>query len=61
MTDQQYALGKELVGINQRMDTWKTKLENIEARYWKQFSAMEKAINKANEQSSMFAQFAGGN
>lgn len=39
-----------------RIDTWQNKLKNIEARYWKQFTAMETAINKANQQSSMFMQ-----
>ena len=54
MTDSQYAIGKNLVDMDKRIDTWKLKLENIESRYWKQFSAMEQAINKANSQSSMF-------
>lgn len=57
--DNSYTIGKSLVDMNKRIDTWKTKLEDIEARYWKQFSAMEKAINKANSQSGMFAQFGG--
>lgn len=57
--DNSYTIGKSLVDMNKRIDTWKTKLESIEARYWKQFSAMEKAINKANSQSSYFAQFSG--
>lgn len=56
MTDNQYTLGKNLIDTESRIDTWKTKLESIEARYWKQFTAMEQAINKANSQSSMFSQ-----
>lgn len=56
MTDNQYTLGKNLIDTESRIDTWKTKLESIEARYWKQFTAMEQAINKANSQSSLFAQ-----
>ncbi|MDM5246507.1 flagellar filament capping protein FliD [Lysinibacillus sp. G4S2] len=55
-TAQEYTIGKNLVDMDKRIDTWKDKLEKIEARYWKQFSAMEKAINKANSQSGMFAQ-----
>ncbi|MEK4228445.1 flagellar filament capping protein FliD [Solibacillus sp. FSL H8-0538] len=54
MTDSQYSIGKNLVDMDKRIDTWKLKLENIESRYWKQFTAMEKAISKANEQSSFF-------
>lgn len=56
MTDAQYAIGKNLVDTESRISTWKRKLEDIESRYWKQFTAMEQAINKANSQSSMFAQ-----
>lgn len=56
MTDAQYALGKSLIDNDKRIDTWQRKLETIEARYWKQFTAMETAINKANQQSSMFFQ-----
>lgn len=56
MTDAQYAIGKNLVDTESRISTWKRKLEDIEARYWKQFTAMEQAINKANQQSNMFMQ-----
>ena len=55
MTDAQFSIGKSLIDAGKRMDTWKAKLENIESRYWKQFTAMETAINKANSQSSIFA------
>ena len=54
MTDAQYTLGKNLTDVESRISTWQDKLENIEARYWKQFTAMETAINKANQQSSLF-------
>jgi len=57
--DNSYTIGKNLVDMEKRIDTWKTKLESIESRYWKQFSAMENAINKANSQSSIFSQFSG--
>ncbi|MCH7320656.1 flagellar filament capping protein FliD [Solibacillus sp. MA9] len=56
MTDGQYAIGKSILDTDKRISTWQDKLKNIEARYWKQFSAMEQAINKANSQSSMFMQ-----
>ncbi|MFJ8457770.1 flagellar filament capping protein FliD [Lysinibacillus xylanilyticus] len=57
--DNSYTMGKSLVDMDKRIDTWKDKLEKIEARYWKQFSAMEQAINKANSQAGMFAQSGG--
>lgn len=56
MTDNQYTIGKGIVDADKRIDAWQDKLKNIEARYWRQFSAMESAINKANSQSSIFAQ-----
>jgi flagellar hook-associated protein 2 len=56
MTDAQYVLGKSLTDIETRISAWQDKLENIESRYWKQFTAMETAINKANQQSSLFTQ-----
>lgn len=56
MTDAEYSIGKSLMDTEKRISTWQDKLKNIEARYWKQFTAMEQAINKANSQSSMFMQ-----
>ena len=52
-----FNLGRSLNDVEDRITNWKRKLEGIEQRYWKQFTAMETAINKANQQSSMF--FAG--
>ena len=60
MTEQNYSIGKSLLGVDDRINTWKLKLENIESRYWKQFTAMEQAINRANQQSSLFMQGTGG-
>ena len=51
-TNLSFNIGRSLDGIEDRIDAWKTKLANIEQRYWKQFSAMEQAISKANTQSS---------
>lgn len=56
-TDQSYGIGKKIVESDDRITKLQAKMKDIEARYWKQFTAMEKAINKANEQSGMFAQF----
>ncbi|MFJ9463545.1 flagellar filament capping protein FliD [Viridibacillus arvi] len=59
MTENQFAIGKNLIDTNKRITTLTDRLKDVEARYWKQFSAMEAAINKANSQSSIFAQFGG--
>lgn len=48
------AMGKNLTQLNSQMVRWEDKLSSIENRYWKQFNAMEMAIQKMNEQSSAF-------
>ena len=53
-TNQSFQIGRALNDFENRIDNWKTKLANLEERYWKQFTAMETAINKANQQSSIF-------
>ncbi|MER2010377.1 MAG: flagellar filament capping protein FliD [Psychrobacillus sp.] len=55
-TEQSYNIGRNIVQADDRITKLQTKLKDIEARYWKQFTAMETAINKANQQSSMFMQ-----
>ncbi|MFG3612515.1 flagellar filament capping protein FliD [Rummeliibacillus stabekisii] len=54
--DNTYSLGKQLVSLKDKIDDWKDRLKTIENRYWKQFSAMEDAIARANSQASYFAQ-----
>lgn len=49
-----FTIGRNMNSVNSRIKTWEDKLKMIEERYWKQFTAMETAINKANEQSSLF-------
>ncbi|MEG0472086.1 MAG: flagellar filament capping protein FliD [Solibacillus sp.] len=51
-----FGLGLKINDTDDRITKLQAKLKNIEARYWKQFGAMESAINKANSQSSMFMQ-----
>lgn len=53
-TDDGFTLGKNIKDIKTKIEDWTTRLKAIEERYWKQFSAMETAINKANSQSSLF-------
>jgi flagellar hook-associated protein 2 len=52
--DNTYGLGKNLTAVDKQIDAWKEKLKDIEDRYYKQFSAMETAIQNANTQSSIF-------
>ncbi|GAA4065458.1 flagellar hook-associated protein 2 [Amphibacillus indicireducens] len=54
----QYALGRRLEGMDDRIEVFKRRLQQVEDRYWKQFSAMELAIQRMNEQSNfLFSQF----
>ena len=55
-SEDSYTLGKNLKDVNTKIDDWKERLKGIEERYWKQFAAMESAIQKANSQSSIFMQ-----
>ncbi len=57
---QSYSIGKELSNISTKMDEFQDRLNQIEDRYWRQFTAMEKAIQKANSQSTyLMQQFSG--
>ncbi|WP_068673072.1 flagellar hook-associated protein 2 [Oceanobacillus sp. Castelsardo] len=48
-----YTLGKRIKDIDNRMDVFQDRLQQIETRYWRQFTAMEKAISTMNNQSAM--------
>ncbi|MFJ7732307.1 flagellar filament capping protein FliD [Lysinibacillus sp. NPDC097231] len=56
MTDNQFNIGKSMIDLDTRISSMQKRLVSVEQRYWKQFTAMEQAINKANSQSSMFMQ-----
>lgn len=51
-----FGLGLKINESDDRITKLQAKLKEIEARYWKQFTAMETAINKANSQASLFTQ-----
>ena len=53
----QFTLGKELNSIDTRISDFNKRLTQVEDRYYKQFTAMETAINKANGQSGYLASF----
>lgn len=48
-------IGHSIKDVTKLLSTWEDKLTTIENRYWKQFTAMETAINKMNSQSSYLA------
>lgn len=60
-TNSTFALGKSLLDIDNRIDRFEDRLIQIEDRYWRQFTAMEKAIQQSNQQSAfLMNQFSGG-
>ncbi|MFE4129349.1 flagellar hook-associated protein 2 [Peribacillus sp. YIM B13482] len=52
-----FTIGKLVDGLDKRISTFEAKLTKLESRYYNQFTAMEKAIQKANSQSSSLASY----
>ncbi|GIP42148.1 flagellar hook-associated protein 2 [Paenibacillus sp. J45TS6] len=50
-------MGRQLKDYNKRIDVLQLKLTNLETRYYKQFTAMETAMNKYNSQSSSLSSY----
>jgi len=56
-----FAIGKTIDRVDNDINSFEDRLTQIEDRYWRQFTAMEKAIQKSNEQASyLMQQFGGG-
>lgn len=55
-TNQQFLIGRNIVDLNSQIDRFESRLVQTENRYWSQFTAMEKAIQKANSQSTYLMQ-----
>lgn len=53
-------IGKSIKSIDQNIKVWEDRLKQIEDRYWKKFTEMEKAIAKYQSQSTWFANLLGG-
>lgn len=56
LTSQQYTIGRNLTQIDSQINRFEDRLLQVEDRYWKQFTAMEKAIQRSNEQMSYLMQ-----
>ncbi|AZV45256.1 hypothetical protein BAOM_4678 [Peribacillus asahii] len=52
-----FTLGKLLNEYDKKIDSFNDRLTALETRYYKQFTAMETAINKANSQSASLMQY----
>lgn len=51
-----YLIGKESIAISKQMSNLTVRLQDLETRYYKQFSVMESYINKMNSQSTWLSQ-----
>ncbi|WP_166639350.1 flagellar filament capping protein FliD [Aureibacillus halotolerans] len=59
-TNDQFSLGKQLDDMEDRMIRFEDRLQMVENRYYRQFTAMEMAIQRANQQSAyLMSQFSG--
>lgn len=58
----QFTLGRNIADIDSRVSNFERRLEQVEDRYWKQFTAMETAMQQANAQSAnLMSMLNGGN
>lgn len=60
IVDESY-LGKEIKGLDERIETMQNRMYMLEEKYWRQFTAMEKALAQMQAQSDwLYAQLSGG-
>jgi len=53
----QFTLGRQMDNLEDRISNFERRMQQVEARYWSQFNAMEKALAQSNAQAdSLFAQ-----
>ncbi|RKO66884.1 flagellar filament capping protein FliD [Desulfofundulus salinus] len=49
------AIGRQIAAMNERISIMEERLQQLEDRYWRQFTAMEQAIQQMNAQSAWLA------
>lgn len=55
-----FSLGRTLDAMNKQIENFESRMQMVESRYWKQFTAMENAIQRANAQSASLMSSLGG-
>lgn len=58
-TNSQFEIGKLLNDVDTKIDRFEDRLVKIEDRYWARFTAMEKAIQKSNDQMNQLLSYMG--
>lgn len=51
LQNHQFTLGRNITNIDSRISNFERRLQQVEDRYWRQFTAMEKAMQQANSQA----------
>ncbi|WP_018930999.1 flagellar filament capping protein FliD [Gracilibacillus lacisalsi] len=59
-TNYQFTLGRNLNQIEEQITRFENRLTQVEERYWSQFTAMEQAMQRANQQAAYMQQQFGG-
>lgn len=59
-SNETFTLGRSLKDMIKQIEQFERRMEMVETRLWKQFSAMEQAINRANAQSAQLMNALGG-
>lgn len=55
-----YAIGKQMKEVDERISIFEKRMEQVEQKYWNQFTQMEKAISNLNQQADyLYSQFNG--
>ncbi|WP_235848341.1 flagellar filament capping protein FliD [Litchfieldia alkalitelluris] len=55
-TNQQFAIGRNLLNVDSQINKFERRMIQVEDRYWKQFTAMEKALQRSNDQYNYLMQ-----
>ncbi|WP_235849006.1 MULTISPECIES: flagellar hook-associated protein 2 [Bacillaceae] len=59
-SNQQFTIGREIDQAAERISNFERRMEQVEQRYWRQFTAMEQAMAQANSQAeTLFSQLGG--
>ncbi|MFV8826480.1 flagellar hook-associated protein 2 [Alkalihalobacterium sp. APHAB7] len=57
----QFTLGREIITIDDRISNFERRLQQLEQRYWNQFTALETAMQKMNSQAEQMFSMLFGN
>lgn len=55
-----FILGRTVKEMDQQIDRFQDRMKTVESRYWKQFTAMEQAMQRANAQAAQLMSAFGG-